>query len=384
MLLYAGTRTNEWLEKSESKSTLLLMGGEAPTSVKELSGQYAHDLIKDAVCAIEVTSRPNGRFTQFMHNRMIKRPNFFNAEKIVGAKSMMWCSIKPSPSYKDKHLVNDFNMSQHYSRLFYDFEADPRYSTEYNFGSESGSNYCMVFEMEKAVHAHSIATIMSFSTSTFYAHVYGGRLTATDYTQVDNTLDLSGATEGQTVRIRDVKNLPADLAATPNLFNGIVAVFTSGKWVAKPMFESFEWVKANVNKMTINTSRDTDVLDDPNWIADKEKFEFYRLDSDAITSFSLKGRMLGFIVEDDDLPDYASLPKQTITWGILIPQNDDSTSSVTYRSEVTGDAPMMLLNAGIPNSGAAATLNNAVNVNHTSDITLMNLKVAINWMEELA
>lgn len=384
MLLYAGTRTNEWLEKNDSKSTLLLMSGDAPTSVKELNGQYAHDLIKTAVCAIEVTSRPNGRFTQFMHNRMIKRPYNFNAEKIIGAKSMVWCSLKPNTLYKDKSLVNEFNMSQHYSRLFYDFEADFRNGAEYNYGSESSSNYGMVFEMEKAVHANSIATIMTLSSSTSYVNVFGGRITATDYTQVDNTLDLSGATEGQTVRIRDVKNLPTALAATPDLFNGVVAKYTSGKWVSEGLLNSFEWVKANNDRMTIYSSRDTDVLDNESWIADKEKFEFYRVDSESTSSFSFKGRMFGFIVEDDDLPDYENLPKQTITWGVLIPQNDDSSSAITYRSEVTKNAPMMLLDAGVPNSGAAATISNAVDVDHMSDITLMNLKVAINWMEELA
>lgn len=383
MLLYAGARTNEWLEKDESKSTLLLMEGDVPTSVKELDGQYAHDLIKNAVCAIEVTSRPNGRFTQFIHNRMIKRPFNFNAENIMGAKSVTWCSLKPT-SYQDKSLVEEFSMSQHYSRLLYDFEADYKDGTEYNFGSESSSNYCMVFEMEKAVHANSIATIMTLSSSTSYVNVFGGRITATDYTQVDDTLDLSGAAEGQTVRIRDAKNLPAALSATPDLFNGVVATYTSGKWASEGLLNSFDWVEANNDRMSIYSNRDTDVLDNESWIANKEKFEFYRVDSESAGSFSFKGRMFGFIVENDDLPDYATLPKQTITWGVLIPQNDDSSSEITYRSEVTKNAPMMLLDVGVPNSGAAATLSNAIDVDHTSDITLMNLKVAINWMEELS
>lgn len=383
MLLYAGTRTNEWLEDADSKSTLLLMGGEAPASIQELNGQYSNDLIKNAVCAIEVTSRSNGRFTQFMHNRMIKRPNFFNPENIVGAKSMMWCSLKPT-TYQDKYLDEEYSMSQHYSRLFYDFETDYRDSAEYDFGSESGSNYGMLLEMDSAVHAHSITTIMSLSTSSSYVNVLGGRLTDTDYVQLDNTLDLSGATEGQTVRVRDVKNLPTELSVTPNLFNGVVAKFTSGKWVSESMLNSFEWVKANDSRLTIYSTRDTDVLDDPDWIAAKEKFEFYRIDSESTGSFYLRGRMLGFLVEDEDLTDYESLPKQTITWGVLIPQKDSSPSILTYRSEVTKNAPMMLMDAGVPNSGAAATLNNAVDVDHTSDITLMNLKVAINWMEEHA
>lgn len=379
MLLYAGTRTNQWLENN-GKSTLLLMGGEVPATVKDLSGQYAHDLIKTAVSAIEVNSRSNGRFTQFMHGRMIKRPNFYNDKGIFGLKDVCWAAKKHG-TYFDKTMANEFNMSQHYSRLFYDIEAD-RSGKEYNFGTESGSNYALIFEMEKAVHAVSLKCAITFASSTFYGHVWGGRITPTDFTQVDNTLDLSGATEGQTVRIRDAKNLPSALVGVSGIFNGVVLTFTSGVWVTKGLEASFEWVKANAERFSVSSFDNVSVLDDAAYVAGNEKFEFYKMESDGSSSWGLKGKYIGFECAADDLPDYPNLAKQTITWGIIIPQVDDSSSAITYKSFLTNDAPMFMMDAGLPNSGAAATINNTVDVDHTTDITLMNLKVAVNWMAE--
>ncbi len=383
MLLYAGASLNKWAEASSPtrRASLFLMSGEMPSSMAELRGKMAVDLFDESVAALEVISRASGRFTHYIHDRVMKNPHMFCGDKLP-AKDAFW--IGNRAGYNDQRIDPEYNLSQHYSRLLKDLNSVS--SAEYQFGSNSGSYFEMAFQMEKPVHATKLHVHFTFSTgSTFYGNYFAGRAKASDFNQLDGTLDLSGATNGQTVRIRNAADLPEVLKKLEGVVNLSQCRFADDAWEVVGVHDSHDWIP--MNKDRISLSRETEfTFDHVDYKDSTEKFEIYKFKPESSSSVNFRGRYHGFSVSADDLPNFDELPASDITWGIIIPNFDDSlqNGALNHKSSVSGDAPMFMFDVGMPNEGAAATVNYAKAVTPTTNITLMNLKVAVNWMEELA
>lgn len=398
MLMYAMNRMNSTFY-GEAPCTLFLMDGAVPASIKDLRGKLYADMMKDCVAAVHVESRPakdGSKYVEYTHEYLRKHVGrrIDIAKGKVTAKAVHRSPI--SASYGIDELEDEVTYLNGVGP--YDFltrDVPPSTAVHgYDYGElgvYNAAQYTAIFELDSPAHIKQIDFYQYSHTSNSNNRFYMSKEYDCTFEQTDNTLDLSGAVESDTVRMRDPENLPDALKHLTGLKLDHVAQYVEDPdnqgeyiWVKRSLYASFSWVPyttANVswaaNRNYVTYPNNSDYIDEP-----ELKSRYIRHYTSSTSSF-MRHRYIHFHISDNaDLPDYdAMYPATDITWAVLVPNFANLQFNTYWQADISGDMPAMLLDVGGPNDKKAVSLVKDKQVVASDDIVVLNLKTFVGWME---
>lgn len=421
MLMSRTNKVNEQLCRQNMTTDenwyLLLCSGEMPASVKDLEQLSPSELMKKADCGI---IQVEGRRDQVASKEIVR---FVHGENVLTPFGMSTFGKSPMPKrhFRQPQADTHKNTVKHYDfpcnnvkfninkslqlpllrfiqpLTTLDTTQDTRYF-QYNLSS-------FFIEMEEAGYkADSMQVrcqIQEGGSSTHYMYYKASYETPTDYEQIDATLDLSGAVEGEKVRIRNVDALPDDIKM--NIADSDVQYLQNhctvtraandaeNKWVVNTIADSHGWITISQgsHSYAANVPFNWDSYNEATHINVGRFYRFERYSSGTgsnaywyFSHFILRSNSnTVYVAADGKANGYISKPtkesKLDATWGMLVPSLLDF-----QRNSVTIAHPMVLVDVGGPNDGKAVALSEARGLDETSEPILMNLKTKIGVLTE--
>lgn len=416
MLMSRASKVNEVLVREHMSTDefwyLLMCSGQMPASIKDLETKSPDELMKMADCGIiKVEGRrdqPSKEIVRFVHS-----------DNVTTAFGMACDYNMPIPK---RHFRQPQSNAFKGTVKHYDF---PNNGNEFGTSSLQFPNMRMIYphsvstscldtayytynqsslfiEMEETgLRADSLAMNGYFqngSSNTFYSYYRVSYETETDFEQIDATLDLTSAVQGNTVRLRNVDALPEEIKVGVSdsdrqyLQNHTTVTRQADdaeyKWVVNTIVDSHGWITLASGGYSYNSNVPF------NWDSYDESVHhnvarFYRIERYSSGDGNYMYWYLGHLILRSNTPKMYKTPnkgyiakdvagkKLEATWGILVPNFQSAP-----RNEITKAVPMLLVDIGGPNDGKAVALSESRDLDETSEPVLMNLKTKIGVLVE--